>query len=364
MREPLYTSLMVRLSRLISAVGFLLVVAASAQALVTVTRSGGLLEASIDLLLKALPGLVLIYVGIWIPQSTIAREYYPRIVAWLGGGVGVMFAFLVLRELHPGVTVQWSPGTQAIALAIGSIGGLLIGVRDAQVLTQAEQLEDRNDELAARETELKQQNERLDEFANMVSHDLRNPLNVADGRLELVAADYESDHVDEIRWALDRMNVLIDDVLTLARSGEDVDELEPVELDELIESCWRNVETKQATLETDAEVRFLADRSRCAQLLENLLRNAIDHGGADVQITIGALDDDRGFSVEDNGPGIPADDRERILEKGYSTADNGTGLGLAIVAEIAAAHDWQLRVTESSSGGARFEITGIEFVDE
>ncbi|MDZ7745226.1 MAG: sensor histidine kinase [Halobacteriales archaeon] len=62
-------------------------------------------------------------------------------------------------------------------------------------------------------------------------------------------------------------------------------------------------------------------------------------------------------------PGIPEEERERIFEAGYSTNSKGTGYGLQIVKEIANAHSWNVRVTESDTGGARFEITGVELTD-
>ena len=83
-------------------------------------------------------------------------------------------------------------------------------------------------------------------------------------------------------------------------------------------------------------------------------------GGA-VAISVGALDDRRGFYVEDDGPGIPAEEREDVFEAGYSSARDGTGFGLSIVEQVAEAHGWNVRVTEVTEGGARFEFTGVEF---
>ena len=84
----------------------------------------------------------------------------------------------------------------------------------------------------------------------------------------------------------------------------------------------------------------------------------MEHGGEDVTVRIGELDG--GFSVEDDGPGIPPEDREQIFDAGYSTTRDGTGFGLSIVQEIIEAHGWTVAVTEGADGGARFEITGVE----
>jgi len=239
---------------------------------------------------------------------------------------------------------------------------------------------------------LRRQNERLDGFASVVSHDLRNPLNVLDGSLDLARETGDDVHFDRARRAVDRMEALIDDLLDLARAGRLVEETEPVDLAELATDCRDAVPTGGATVETVGERTIRADESRLRQLLENLIRNSVEHGStggrpeadngvehgstgsraepdgsaehadpdaaAASTVTVGPLDD--GFYVEDDGPGIPAEDRERVFESGYSTAEDGTGFGLAIVRRIAEAHSWSVTLAESEAGGARFEFTGVE----
>jgi len=209
-----------------------------------------------------------------------------------------------------------------------------------------------------RERALTRQNERLEKFASVVSHDLRNPLNVASLHLELAREENDSDHLAAIEDALDRSQALIDDLLALAREGETVSDVEPVDLQKMVGSCWHHVGTAEATLVTETDREILADADRIKQLLENLFRNAVEHGDEVVTITVGDLPD--GFYVADDGPGIPADERDRVFESGYSTADDGTGFGLSIVEEITRAHGWDIAVTESEDGGTRFEITGVE----
>ena len=212
-----------------------------------------------------------------------------------------------------------------------------------------------------REEALRRKNERLDEFASIVSHDLRNPLNVAVGRLELAREEYDSEHLDEVARAHDRMETLIGDLLTLARDGETVESIEQIDLASLVEECWGGVETAEASLRADTDRTIRADRSRLKQIFENLVRNAIDHAGEDVTVTIG--DVDGGFFVADDGPGIPEDARNEVFGTGYSTAAGGTGFGLSIVENIVEAHGWEIRVTESRDGGARFEFTGVDVLD-
>lgn len=209
-----------------------------------------------------------------------------------------------------------------------------------------------------RERQLEQSNQRLEDFASVVSHDLRNPLNVVQGRLRLALSEEDLDHVAEATDAIDRSMALIDDLLTLAREGQALGELDEVSIRAIAEDCWGTVDTQAATLEIESTETLRADKSRLRQLLENLYRNAIDHAGPDVTVTVGTTND--GFYVADTGPGIPPEERESIFEAGYTTSDGSTGFGLTIVEEVARAHDWRVSVTESESGGARFEFQGVQ----
>jgi len=211
--------------------------------------------------------------------------------------------------------------------------------------------------------QLERQNEHLERFASVLSHDLRNPLTVALGRVDVVRQEHDSEHLDVIETSLSRIESLIDDVLTLARQGEPISDTEQVTLSELTARCWEVVATDEATLTVDSDLTFSADPNRLRQLLENLIRNATEHGGDDIAIHVGTLSNGDGFYVADDGVGIPEDDRESVFESGYSTDDDGTGFGLAIVEEIANAHGWRVTVTESETDGARFEITGVDVTE-
>jgi len=204
----------------------------------------------------------------------------------------------------------------------------------------------------------KRQNERLSAFTSVVSHDLRNPLSVLVGSLPLAEETGEAEHFERCYGALDRMERLIDDLLRLAREGETVDSPAPVALAAVARDAWDTVDTDGAAFDVETDATVLADGARLRQLVENLVRNAVDHGGD--AVTVGDLPDGDGFFLADDGPGIPEDDRERVFESGFSTSPEGTGFGLAIVAEIASAHGWSVSVTDSDAGGARFEIRGVD----
>ncbi|NHN48329.1 GAF domain-containing protein [Halostella sp. JP-L12] len=279
----------------------------------------------------------------------------------------------------------------------------------AAALTRAE----REAELRERERELARQNEQLDEFASVVSHDLRNPISVADGYLELAREEGDVDALDQVADAIDRMERLTDDLLELARSGRVVTDPAAVSLSDAAAEAWENVDTGGARLDVRGDAAVRADRRRLLQLFENLFRNSVEHGApeetaeaigedtfyrsaaddatsrgtadgplsddaaaegavgdgasaaaAELSVTVGVLSGKRavdsrssadrsspvGFYVEDDGPGIPPSERDAVYEWGYSSTSDGTGFGLAIVREIAEAHGWSVRIADADGG--------------
>lgn len=213
------------------------------------------------------------------------------------------------------------------------------------------------------EHELKRKNERLERFAGVVSHDLRNPLNTAQMRAQMAEQTGEREHFDALQESHDRMETMISDMLTLARTETTVEETEETNLSQIVTDAWETARTDGAALDTDLGWRDTveADPDLLQHVLENLFRNAVDHNDTPVTVRVGTLsetdDAGPGFYVEDDGVGIPASQREQILEHGFTTSDDGTGLGLAIVDEFVTVHGWNLTVTEGRDGGARFEIS-------
>lgn len=217
-------------------------------------------------------------------------------------------------------------------------------------------------ERVERERELERQNERLDQFASMVSHDLRNPLDVAKVNLSMLAEEFEDtpEFLERVQASHDRMVDLIEDVLTLARQGATVEDPEPTDIQNTVEQVWPYIEAADTELHVEADGTIRADGNRLQELLSNLFRNAIDHGNA-TTIRVDNLDED-GFYVADDGAGIDEIDEEQLFEAGYSTDDDGTGFGLAIVDQIAQAHGWTVSATTSTDGGARFDIHEVTYL--
>ena len=226
-----------------------------------------------------------------------------------------------------------------------------------------------------RHREIERQNERLERFASVIRHDLQNPLNVISGFTDLAMETGEPAELERISSAADRMEAILEDLHTLVREAADLGEREPVAVSELVARARETVDTGKATVEVGDVGVVEADPSRLRQAFENLIRNCVEHGSTsdrtgadgtvehadgDVSIRVSATAD--GFAVDDDGPGIPEADREAVFEEGY-TDGGGTGLGLSIVRTVIEAHGWSVSATESPLGGARFEVSGVEFVD-
>jgi signal transduction histidine kinase len=323
-----------------------------------------------DLLVSALPLATcagIVAADRWLIADDVGPRDRLTVVTYALGGF--LAAWIITGVQVPLVVAD--AGGVADRLFLMLVGGT-VGVAAGTIAGAAEVRQRQAARTAQRERE------RMAEFASVVSHDLRNPLEVARGYLTSAFETGDPDHLLRVKGALERMDDLIEESLTLARQGDVVADPEPVALSAVAEAAWEVVDTGDATLAVETDRTVEADESRLQELLENLFRNAMEHGrpdsdegaGADPEtttttdggptltVTVGALDGGDGFYVADDGPGIPADRRDAVLERGHTTAEEGSGLGLAIVETIAEAHGWTVGVIESVEGGARFEFQG------
>ena len=219
--------------------------------------------------------------------------------------------------------------------------------------------------------DLERQTEQLDRFASVVSHDLRNPLAVIRGNLEVARRGTDDEELNEriaaAERATDRMTQIVEDALTLAREGEVVEETQPVAVSDVARDAWRTADTGDATLATPTDRVVAADAGRLRSAFENLFRNAVEHGTEDGEgtgLTVTVHSTPAGFAVADDGDGVDPGDRDTVFEEGYTTGENGTGLGLSIVRSVARAHGAEVRLVESDDGGARFEFSGFRIVED
>ncbi|MFI1190647.1 sensor histidine kinase [Streptomyces californicus] len=209
-------------------------------------------------------------------------------------------------------------------------------------------------------------------FLDEVAHELRTPITVLRGHLELMDEDPDSRHrhtrallVDE----LDRMRRIVDDLLLLARAERpDFLTLGRASLTDLVVDVAAKAQAlgrRRWAVAEVADVSVRLDEQRVTQALMQLAANAVGHTGEGDAIEIGSrLEHGRVLLwVTDTGPGVAPEDRERIFQCFYQAgtavpgrADTGIGLGLALVREIAQAHDGTARVEDAPGGGARFVI--------
>ena len=305
----------------------------------------------LELLLPIVVGVGLVWYGFQFERN----EYSSRQIAvislavLLGMGVFVVVAtytafLLSLEHSFP------EPNLYLLlnAMAIGAIINFVYGYQYVRIQRSRRQLESRRDRLVT--------------IASMVSHDMRNPLNVALGRVELVKErEGDVDGMSSVKRALHRIESLTEELLVIARGEPNADDTETVSLESTAREAWQTVESPDAKLAVRTDGYLTACPDKLHHLLENLFRNAIEHGETTSITAVGALEDGEGFYVADDGRGIPRDVRDKILSHGYTTSEEGTGLGLYIVEEIAEAHGWEIRVTESADGGARFEFANVDF---
>ncbi|WP_435181445.1 copper transporter [Halorussus sp. AFM4] len=342
--------------------GTIYILAAIGRAFYVVTSSEALLTGIIDFLFVGGPGFVLLYGGYRLPQTDIHPKTYSRISLWCLGGFGVTLVLVELLRLEPGVIFRYPRWALTLSTSLGTASGFLIGVYDARGITRAAQLRNQRQQLQQQQQQLHQQsqklqrqNARLENFASLLAHELRNPLSTAKIYLRQVS-EGDQTAVEEVDTALTRIEEMVEVILVIAR-GEDADiDREEVTLASVAEDTWADLEVPTADLVVETDQTLLVDPVHLQHLLENLFTNAVEHADGSVTIRIGDLPS--GFYVEDTGPGIPEEDRDRIFDAGYTTG--GIGFGLMFVAELAEAYGWNYMVSESADGGARFEFTDID----
>jgi signal transduction histidine kinase len=213
-------------------------------------------------------------------------------------------------------------------------------------------------------------------FVADASHELRTPLTVIRGQIEVLAAQ-ENPSVEEVRRVgrlvqaeIARVSRLVDDLLLLTKTEHtEFLRVEPIGLQQFVGDLWDGASllaNRRFELGPVPRGTLRADPDRLAQALRNLLGNAIEHTEAEtgvVRMSVTATAGGRvRFSVQDDGPGIPEDQRERVFGRFYRTdaardrASGGAGLGLAIVRAIADAHGGRTSASASPEGGASIEL--------
>ena len=211
---------------------------------------------------------------------------------------------------------------------------------------------------AERKRRIEETNLQLREFALLGSHELRNRLQRAFGDISRLRAERDSEHLDSLEGTIEGVDRMVSQLVTLARTGTVARATQSVSVATTATAIWADIETPQSRLVVEDSLTILADPDSFTELLSHLLRNAVEHAGPEVTVTIGTLSDGSGFYVEDDGAGIPSDQHDSVLAFDYDEAAKRSGYGLYIVSTIAESHDWTVDI--SGDDGTRVEISGVE----
>jgi signal transduction histidine kinase len=297
-----------------------------------------------------------------------ARDTANSVLQWsivaalVGLVIGALLLVVVMRRALRGL--------REVSIATGNITSDELGARVPVPVS--------DDEVAEMAREINEMLERIDEadatrrrYLAAVSHEVRTPLAVAEGHLELLSSSSDDPTVSAasatVRGELERLRRVLDDLMAVARGHGQVDvRLGPVFLPDLFESVAGRVAAldyvERVAIEVAPPVVILADQARVEQCIANLVDNAISHNTADTQVTLSARahDDVVELVVTDTGQGIDASVRDHVMEPFVTTRPvgerRGTGLGLAVVDSLAQAHGGSLDF-ETGPAGTAMRIT-------
>lgn len=205
---------------------------------------------------------------------------------------------------------------------------------------------------------VRRQESQLDNFEEAITHELRNTINVAQGNIELAAAELNPDdpEIEErIRTAsaaTDRMGLIVSDLVTLARLGRRAEEIEAVDVDAVARRAFAATATADHDLTTVDTGEVAADRRRVGQLFESLFEFCIRNDATAVEVT----QTPEAFVIDDDGRPLSDTDIDRAFAYGQAVPDAESGLLLPVVQTLAEAHGWTVDVDSAYDDGVRFVI--------
>ncbi len=212
----------------------------------------------------------------------------------------------------------------------------------------------------------------LGQMSASLAHEIKNPLASIRGTAEIFLDEFPPDHpkrefVEILLKEADRLNNTVDEVLHFSRRQQDAKKASP-QLEPLLDTITRvatlletKLYKKKIQLETnidDSAAEYLVDGDKMSQVLINLLLNsfeAVSEAGI-IQLTVERQNDQMAIIVNDNGPGVPESERDKVFDPFYSKRDEGTGLGLAISSRIVESYGGHILLDESTEGGAKFTV--------
>ncbi|WP_436347783.1 sensor histidine kinase [Natronorubrum sp. FCH18a] len=359
-------------------IGGLYVALGTARALTQLPLNRSIASIAIVFAFIAGSGAALVVGGYRLPDDDIHPQFYSTIAWWCLGGIGLILGMLSLYHVQPDAGLTEPERSIPILTAFACVAGFGIGTYDARARTATYKLQQQNRTLERVQTQLEESNERLEQFAYVASHDLKEPLRMVSSYLQLIdgryADDLDSDGEEFLEYAVDgaeRMQGMIDGLLEYSRVETRGDPFEPVDLEAAILDVRKNLELRLEETNADVEIEQLprveGDASQLQQLFQNLLSNAVEYSGEEpprVSVTAERDGSEWIVSVRDEGIGIDPADQERIFrifQRLHSQEEHeGTGIGLALCERIVERHGVRANSVRPGSTDERSESVGGE----
>ena len=306
----------------------------------------------------------------WLFRCWRKTRMYGALVATIFCVPYAVIAIAVPIQFFYGYYPEWISFAWAFRMFGFSIGLLMLRLSLKQVeLDQANlELEDR---VKQRTADLKQRNEELTMFTNMVSHDLRSPLHVVLSSVRMLESEVNSssnkEHLDWIRESAGAMEGLISDLMEYSKISQSELAVSAVDLEQVIEQASQQLATDITNREAVCKIEkplplVLGNRAALTQVFVNLISNGIKYGDADKPI-VRIWGQQRGYQtriwVADNGVGIAKEDFDRIFEpfeRAHSSDYPGTGIGLAIVGRVCSRLGGSCGVESEVGTGSKFWV--------
>jgi len=316
-------------------------------------------------LLMSLPSAGFLVVGGYrLPRTAVPERYYPRLLAWMSGGAVLFGGFSVITGVtfFPEIPLA-QVGSIRWGVSVGSGTGFLVGfliARNVERRVAAERA-------AVRAAEAEDRREILEYLNALLRHEVLNTATVITGHADLLESTLHEDaagreYTETIKRQADEISSVIDDVQFLLQASETDRSPESVDVRPVLETELRNLDDRHEAVKTELdaplEAHVLAD-DLVRRMFANLLANAVEHNDSEpkrVSVSVARTPEEVTVDIEDNGPGIPDDEREGMFDP--EVREKAThGLGLTIVARLVDRYGGNIELVETGADGTMFTVT-------
>lgn len=316
-------------------------------------------------ILLSLPAAgVLVVGGYRLPRTAVTERYYPRLLAWTAAGTVVLGGFSVITGVTFFPELVWAQvGSVRSGVSVGGGTGFLIGFLIARGVERRVAAE----RAAVRAEEAEDRQEMLEYLNALLRHEVLNTAQVITGHVTLLESTLDEnerrrEHTEVIKRQTEEVTSVINDVQLLLEASEEDPDLGPVHLRPILENELRNVRDRYEAVETEldapSEMQVIAD-DLVRRVFSNLFRNAVKHNDGEqkrVSVSVTKTDESTTVEIEDNGSGIPEEERDGIFDPEIKKRSNH-GLGLTIVARLIDRYGGDVDLVETGPDGTVFAVT-------